>query len=209
VIRAPRLAGLSPKCRDARDARCGYHELSRIGFWSQRLVDLRVLRVSLAHRGVARTLRKVGETAGLMAPASRSAGFSVASRFHPAEVVLDLQPGEWVEVKSGEEIRETLDRRGMFRGLYFMDEMWHYPGRRFRVLKRMERLMVERTGVMRSIQNTVLLEGVACDGSAHDSCDATCMHMWRELWLRRVDSLEPEADDNSGAAARRSREREA
>jgi hypothetical protein len=31
--------------------------------------------------------------------------------------------GEWVQVKSADEIRETLDARGMVRGLRFMDEM--------------------------------------------------------------------------------------
>lgn len=67
-----------------------------------------------------------------------------------------------------------------------------YCGGRFRVLKRMERLLVERTGTMRNLKDTVLLEGTTCDGSAHEGCDATCQHLWRELWLRRVDG--PTAD---------------
>lgn len=162
-----------------RDAGCAYHELSYVGFWGRRMVDLRAVRDSLAYRGVAGTLHKIAEKRGWAAHAAQRVG--------RADEVLALAPGEWVEVKSAEEIRETLDRRGMVRGLYFMDEMWRYCGQRFRVLKRMERLVVERTGVMRKVKNTVLLEGTACDGSAHEGCDATCQHLWREVWLRRVD----------------------
>ena len=173
--------------RDPRDGGCGYHELSYVGFWGRRRLDVRVVRDSIAHRGVAGTLRKVGEKLGWIAPAVPSRDSVEAQQARLADEVLGLQPGEWVEVKSAEEIRDTLDWRGMVRGLYFMDEMWRYCGQRFRVLKRMEHLMVERTGAMRTIKNTVLLDGTVCDGAAHDGCDATCQHMWREVWLRRVD----------------------
>jgi hypothetical protein len=172
---------------DSRDAGCGYHELSYVGFWARRRLDLRVARESIAHRGVAGTLRKIGERLGWVAPITVSHAGAGAEKVARAGEVLGLQPGDWVEVKSADEIRATLDWRGMFRGLYFMDEMWGFTGRRFRVLKRMERLMVERTGAMRTIKNTVLLEGTVCDGAAHENCDATCQHLWREVWLRRVD----------------------
>lgn len=98
-------------------------------------------------------------------------------------------------MKSAQEIRDTLDSRGMFRGLSFMDEMWKYCDRRFRVLKPMKRLMIERTGTMRDVKNTVLLEGTDCDGSAHQHCDATCQHLWREVWLRRVDGGQGEGKE--------------
>jgi hypothetical protein len=45
----------------------------------------------------------------------------------PTEV-LDLQPGEWVVVKSKEEIRSTLDKAGRNRGLTFENEMLPYCG---------------------------------------------------------------------------------
>ena len=181
-----------PAGRGSHDAGCSYHEASRVGFWARRMLDLRVLQDSFAHRGLAGTLRKSAERLNLVAPATAAAKSAGALEAGRATSALGLQPGEWVEVKSAEEIRDTLDRRGMVRGLYFMDEMWRYAGGRFKVLKRMERLMVERTGVMRTIKNTVLLESTVCDGSAHEGCDATCQHMWREVWLRRVE--EPEVD---------------
>ena len=170
--------------RVPRDVGCGYHELSHVGFWGRRMLDVRAVRDSIAHRGAAGTLRRMGEKLGWIAPVRTGRDAPKPAR---ADEVLGLQPGEWVEVKSAEEIRGTLDWRGMFRGLYFMDEMWRYTGQRFRVLKRMERFMVERTGAMRTIKNTVLLDGTVCDGAAHENCDATCQHLWREVWLRRVD----------------------
>lgn len=100
--------------------------------------------------------------------------------------VLNLQPGELVEVKSEKEIRETLDRKGKNRGLEFMPEMRKYCGKRFKVYKRLGKIILESTGEIRRIRNTVLLDGVVCDGSEHLNCDRSCFHYWREAWLERV-----------------------
>jgi hypothetical protein len=98
--------------------------------------------------------------------------------------ILDLRPGEIVEVKSEEAIRATLDARGRCRGLYWMPNMSRFCGGRYRVYKRVERLMLEGSGELRKLQNTVLLEGVMCDGIF--GCDRSCFQFWREAWLRRV-----------------------
>ena len=52
--------------------------------------------------------------------------------------VLDLRPGEVVEVKSYAEILETLNAEGKNRGLLFDREMLKYCGGRFTVLSRVE-----------------------------------------------------------------------
>ncbi|WP_243668663.1 hypothetical protein [Methanoculleus chikugoensis] len=44
------------------------------------------------------------------------------------EEVLDLQPGEFVQVRSLEEIRSTLDENGKYKGLLFMPEMEDFCG---------------------------------------------------------------------------------
>jgi hypothetical protein len=41
---------------------------------------------------------------------------------------LDLKAGEWVEVRSREEILATLDERSRLENLPFMPEMLHYCG---------------------------------------------------------------------------------
>lgn len=100
---------------------------------------------------------------------------------------LDLKPGEWVAVKSAEEILSTLDADLKYKGLSFDPEMLRFCGRRFRVYKRVNRIIVESTGQVREMRSpTVLLEGTVCNGQAHGGCDRSCFCFWREVWLRRV-----------------------
>lgn len=98
-----------------------------------------------------------------------------------------LQPGEWVEVRSIKEVFATLDEQGKLRGLRFTHEMVKFCGKRFKVYKRLEKIILEATGELRRIRTpTVLLEGVFCDGKAHGGCDRACFCFWRESWLKRV-----------------------
>jgi hypothetical protein len=99
---------------------------------------------------------------------------------------LGLQRGDLVEVRSAEEIHETLDSKGRSQGLYFMPGMWGYCGRRFRVVRPVYRMMSERTGEMRPLRQTVILEGLTCNGKAHGGCQRGCFIFWKEAWLRRV-----------------------
>lgn len=105
----------------------------------------------------------------------------------PKNTPLDLEPGEWVMVRSLKEIDETLDEQRRSRGLYFMPEMEGFCGQRFRVLKKVRTIKLESTGEVRRLKDpTVLLEGVYCDGTRHQGCDRACLHLWRETWLARV-----------------------
>jgi hypothetical protein len=98
-----------------------------------------------------------------------------------------LLPGDLVEVKSAREIFATLDGQDKLRGLRFTPEMEKFCGRRFRVYKRLNKIILEATGELRSIRTpTVLLDGVFCDGKAHGGCDRSCFCFWREAWLRKV-----------------------
>ncbi|MBI2929403.1 MAG: hypothetical protein HYY24_27370 [Verrucomicrobia bacterium] len=105
----------------------------------------------------------------------------------PAES-LDLQPGEWVEVKPLEAIIETLDERGKNRGLHFSADMVARCGRQYRVRCRTDKLIAEGTGKVRQLRNTVILEGAVCDSSyyAFGGCPRGDFQYWREIWLRRV-----------------------
>ena len=100
--------------------------------------------------------------------------------------VLVLRPGELVEVKSEHEIREMLDENGAFHGLVFLDEMSGHCGKQFRVHKRLERMLLEESKEFRRLKNTVLLEGVQCQGTGI-GCDRSCYLFWREAWLKRVE----------------------
>jgi hypothetical protein len=103
-----------------------------------------------------------------------------------AQEALGLLPGEWVEVKPIEEILATLDGNRRNKGLRWMTGMKKYCGKRYRVYRRVERIMLETNGEMRNMKNTVLLDGVMCDGAAFNGCDRSCFHFWREAWLTRV-----------------------
>lgn len=102
------------------------------------------------------------------------------------EEILGLQPGELVEVRCIEEILATLDNRRRHKGLLWMTGMRKYCGTRCRVYKRVGRIMLESDGQLRTMKNTVLLEGAACDGREFGGCDRSCFHFWREIWLKRV-----------------------
>jgi hypothetical protein len=100
---------------------------------------------------------------------------------------LNLQPGEWVEVKPIESISETLDREANNRGLWFSPPMRLLCGQRRRVERRIEKLIVDGTGEMRKMHDTVFLEGSVC-GCAHiafGGCSRCEFVYWREIWLRR------------------------
>jgi hypothetical protein len=99
---------------------------------------------------------------------------------------LDLQPGEWVEIKSPAEIKATLDSRGRNRGLSFEPEMALHCGRRYRVAMPLRTIIAEETGKMVQLSNTVLLEGLICQGICSANCPRANYLYWREIWLKRV-----------------------
>lgn len=105
----------------------------------------------------------------------------------PAES-LNLQPGELVEVKPLESIRETLDQKAHNRGLYFTPSMSHLCGQRRKVDRKIEKIIVDGTGEMRKLRNTVFLQGELCECScvAFGGCPRGEFSYWREIWLRRT-----------------------
>jgi len=118
------------------------------------------------------------------------------------EHVLNLRMGEVVEVRSQEEILATLDSRGEYECLPFMPEMLRFCGQRFTVLKLAVKVCetVKGTGMHR-MRNTVVLEGTACDGSAHGGCQAACLILWKEAWLKRPGPTELTSRVVDGAPA--------
>ncbi|MBL9123418.1 MAG: hypothetical protein JNG90_07275 [Planctomycetaceae bacterium] len=98
---------------------------------------------------------------------------------------LGLRPGDWVEVRSQEEILATLDDRGSLDGLVFMPEMLDFCGRRLQVASRSDKTCdtIDMTGMLR-MENTVHLRGSRCGGGAHGGCQAACLLYWKEAWLR-------------------------
>ncbi len=107
-------------------------------------------------------------------------------------VTLDLQPGELVRIKPYREILKTLNGANRNRGLYFDAEEVPYCGGAYRVLRRLERIVNERTGYMQEMKTPcVILDSVVCK-SRYSECRLFCPRSiypyWREIWLERVES---------------------
>ncbi len=149
------------------------------------LVLARRLVWYLRSSGIRVTTREAWRFVGRHAPAACNVGKSLVRPRTYVEA-LGLQPGEWIEVKSENEILGTLDAAGKCRGLAFLPEMRAYCGRQFYVYKRLELIFLEESRQIRRMKNTVLLKGVFCDGVGGIGCDRSCHFYWREAWLRRA-----------------------
>ncbi|MGD9722724.1 MAG: hypothetical protein AB7O59_15430 [Pirellulales bacterium] len=104
----------------------------------------------------------------------------------PSEV-LDLQVGEWVVVKSRQEIVTTLDGNGKNRGMTFEPEMIPYCDKCYRVIQRVDRIIEEGTGRMKELNSVgIILENVICASTYRTPCPRANYLYWREIWLRRA-----------------------
>jgi hypothetical protein len=152
-------------------------------------IPMRILQ-NLKTRGLRYTFNTT-VTACIRAARKRGAAVQRPPGPKPAgdALVLNLQPGETVEVKSLEEILSTLDTAGKLNGLVFTPEMRKHCNKQYRVFKRLELMFDEYHKSQRRVKNTVLLEGVVCEGAGL-GCDRCCFLYWREAWLRRVTKFE-------------------
>ena len=107
-----------------------------------------------------------------------------------SSTILNLRPGDWVRVKSAQDILATLGPDGTSAGLPFMPEMVQFCGQRYQVAKRVEKGCTLEG--FRRIRHTVLLEFTRCSGETHSGCDARCPLLWKEAWLE----LETSASDS-------------
>lgn len=97
----------------------------------------------------------------------------------------NLRAGDWVEVRSKEEILQTLDVNSCLEGLPFMPEMFAFCGKQFQVSKRAHKTCDPPNGLLgRRMPNAVHLDDLRCDGAAHGGCQHNCLIFWKEQWLK-------------------------
>jgi hypothetical protein len=177
--------------------RCQATELQRasehLELWDPRgyVRELRCRNVDLGHflrvmsrAAVMEPMRKLGLVAEVHLPGTRTQPV--------ADLPLNLQPGELVQVKTREEIAETLTPQGRHKGLWFDREMLPFCGGTYRVRHRVTRLLDERDGRMVEFKtDCVSLEGVVCSGVLSLRrwfCSRAIYSLWRECWLRRAET---------------------
>ena len=114
-------------------------------------------------------------------------------------VTLNLQPGEWVKVKNRDAILATCDEGDLNRGMKFDAELVPYCGGVYQVLRRVTRILNEKTGRMQVMKTPcIVLDSVVCQ-ARYSECRVFCprsIHLyWREIWLERA---EPTANMRGG-----------
>lgn len=110
-----------------------------------------------------------------------------------------LKVGDWVEVRSKDEILRTLDSQGQLDGMPFMPEMFCFCGQQFQVQKSAHKTCDYTTSYpyrSRRLKDTVHLE-VRCDGQGHDGCQASCLLYWKRAWLKGAKGRSSEADTDA------------
>jgi len=100
--------------------------------------------------------------------------------------------GDRVRVKGLAAIRATLDQQGRLNGMPFMQEMAAYCGSEMGVYRVVDKIYdYGKSRLMRSVDESVLLIGLRCDGSEHGGCQAACYLIWKADWLEPVYAREP------------------
>jgi hypothetical protein len=98
---------------------------------------------------------------------------------------LDLRRDEWVTLKPMHELRNNLDEKGRNCGLGFPPTMHHAIGRTYRVAFPVRQIILEQTGTMVKLSNTVALDGLLCEGVDVANCPRAEYLYCRESWLSR------------------------
>ncbi len=128
-------------------------------------------------RGVLNKLR------GLVA--KREIGGLAGQNLRNPKGNLSLAAGDAVVVKSAGDIAITLDPAGRNQGLSFEPDMADFLGLRFEVERPINHIILEQTGKMVHLTNTVALKGVTCMGLCSKNCPRANPLFWREIWLQR------------------------
>ncbi len=115
-----------------------------------------------------------------------------------------FKAGDWVVVRSREEILASLDERGTIDGMPFMPEMLQYCGQRLRVFKAGHKTCDSTYyGLGRRMKNIVFLDDLRCGGEAHGACQARCLLFWNTAWLRHSDRRDSAAQALLSSGSRR------
>jgi len=103
-------------------------------------------------------------------------------------IATSLRPGDLVRVRPYYQIKNTLDNKGYYKGMLFIDDMVQYCGKTYKIFKSVNKVFMHRDNKMQKCRGVVLLEDVLCHGYGPEiDCDRTCFFFWKEAWLEKVE----------------------
>ena len=142
-------------------------------------------------------------------PKKQDAVGTPLTRECPSAAAAKSRAGDWVEVRSKEEILATLDERGRLDGMPFMPQMFRYCGQQFQVHKRAHKTCdtVSGKALGLSLTDGVHLD-LRCDGNAYGGCQAACLVFWKEAWLKPADQVGAGTSNGMPAASTTGRPRQ-
>jgi hypothetical protein len=115
----------------------------------------------------------------------------LVQRTKTPDETLNLQVGDYVQIKTLDEILQTLDVNLRNKGLLFTKELIPYCGKTSKVIKIVKKTVNEVDGEMFNFsRNCIILEDVICTGLISDKrlfCQKSCYPFWREIWLKRIE----------------------
>lgn len=95
--------------------------------------------------------------------------------------------GDIVKVRSAESIIQSIDSSKKIDGCLFMNQMWAYCGKQFKILKIVNNFFDEyRVKMFKTRATLYILDGLICDGNIESfdhRCDRSCYLLWHEKWL--------------------------
>lgn len=120
----------------------------------------------------------------------------------PTESPSAFKRGQWVRVRSWEEIQLTLDLDGSLEGLPFMPEMAKLCGSRFRIARFANQVCANvGTVKIRKLEGVVVLNVDRCDGQFHGGCEMGCDLLWKTQWLEVDDQTSAQTTNDQSRAA--------
>jgi hypothetical protein len=100
-----------------------------------------------------------------------------------------LEIGDMVTVLPYSQIKSTLNDKGYFKGLSFLENMEKCCGNSYKVLKIPQYVLDQGGSKINKCKNVVILAGLYCNGKGtvlEEGCDRSCLHYWKSDWLRKV-----------------------
>lgn len=162
---------------------CQVTNIREVGEKNSRINEVLQKRVSILRPAKRKTKYLVKKSVQSILPTGNMEEDKTVSK-------IKISSGDMVKIRSEKEIRKMLDARDKYRGCLFIDEMFEYCGKSFKVLKEVHCFFDEAKQKMCDCKNMLLLEGVTCSGRQRlysVSCDRSCFFFWHKDWLEKIE----------------------